>query len=144
MGCGSSKSTVAVIDTPRSVNNNDKPNSRKDSLKKKPSYDHFSVHSSQQSLIKKESISNSDSNVKKSQLSSLEDLKKTNSWANLQTAPLINKSLTSLKQRERSAGSVKSGDSGVFDERMSSAGSQKSATCRFFKFILQIFKTLGQ
>ena len=65
MGCGSSKSTVAVIDTPRSVNNNDKPNSRKDSLKRKPSYDHFSVHSSQQSLIKKESISNSDSNVKK-------------------------------------------------------------------------------
>ena len=132
MGCGSSKSTVAAIDTPRSVNNNDKPNPRKNSLKQKPSYDHFSVHSSQQSLIQKESISNSDSNVKKTKLSSLEDLKKTSSCTNLQTVPLINKSITSLNQREKSVGSVKTGDSGVFDDRMSSAGSQKSAACRFF------------
>lgn len=150
MGCGSSKTAVAVLDDP--VNNNN--NEEKLPLKKHPSsLDHFMVNSSVQQL-KKEKLSNSDSNIQKELRKELQTLRKTNSCASLKSVAAdndtgndINKSLPSLKNenhnninnkslssvktqdkkslRGDSAGSTKSGDSGI-DDGSSRVGSGKS------------------
>ncbi|XP_057313893.1 uncharacterized protein LOC130655187 [Hydractinia symbiolongicarpus] len=106
MGCGSSRSAVAVVETQEGT-------TTKSNLIKKSSssLDHFTAQTCKVDANSNNVI------VKKSSISSLGS-------RNLRGS---NKSLKNeSNEREKSAASIKSKDSGVFDDRQSAAGSQLS------------------
>lgn len=123
MGCGSSKSSVAVIDN----NNQLTPKEKTETLKETQSLDHFKVNFSITNLKKKDD----NESRPQSSSSSIDSLGDSNNKKNK-----INTSRQSLRNNEikkpSTANSSKSGDSGVFDdgERLSSAKSHKSVSSK--------------
>ena len=151
MGCGSSKSAVAVVE-----NNNRTDNTvlKKPEPKKTQSLDHFQVQSSNNSL-QKTKTTNSQPPSTNGSLSSLTDSNNNKNKLNLSKKSLHDEDI----RKPSTASSSKSGDSGVYDDndRLSSATSRKSGKkeyaytkaisnvifikiqCSKFSFIIHIF-----
>ena len=127
MGCGSSKSAVAVVEESKVPQNKELKKDTPKAPKKTTSLEHFQVKTSKTSL--KSDTKTSRPPSANPSVSSIMELNNNNNNISNKELRKSQKSLQELSKKPSTASSSKSGDSGVFDEneRISSGKSRKSS-----------------